>query len=274
MTHSSQDESVVAIFDSHTDAEAAVISLQQAGLDMQRLSIVGRDFHTEEHALGFYTTGDRIKFWGGRGVLWGSLWGMLFGSAFFFIPAVGPLVVMGPLVGWIVGVLEGAAVGGATGVIAAALASIGIPDDQVVKYELDVKAGKFLVLARGPSEMITHARAVLGTSRASHLSAPVSTAERIPMVPKRVELATRESILALLSDDEVAHVTTAETATHLVVGDEFIDLSDLERGVQQYGHSTPAMGHVLPRDAVKPSTWEKVLKRIAEQNSAYALPTR
>jgi len=45
----------------------------------------------------------------------------------FFIPVLGPLVVMGPLVGWIVGALEGAAVGGAAGVFAAALASIGIP---------------------------------------------------------------------------------------------------------------------------------------------------
>jgi uncharacterized membrane protein len=112
-----------------------------------------------------------MKFWGVRGAFWGSLWGVLFGGAFFFIPVIGPLVVMGPLVGWIVGALEGAAVGATAGVLAAAFASIGIPNDSIVKYELDVKAGKFLVLAHGTPEMITQAHAVLGTTGASLLVA-------------------------------------------------------------------------------------------------------
>lgn len=171
MTEDTQEHSAVAIYDSHAGAEAGVKALQAAGVDMKRLSIVAKDFQTEEHAVGFYTSGDRMKFWGGRGAFWGSLWGMLFGSAFFFVPAIGPLVVMGPLVGWIVGALEGAAAGGAVGVLAAALTSIGIPDDSVVKYEVAVKAGKFLVLARGTKEMMVHARAVLETTGASELMA-------------------------------------------------------------------------------------------------------
>jgi uncharacterized membrane protein len=171
MTETTQEQSVVAVYDSHAAAEAAVKELQKAGLDMKRLSIVGMDYHTEEHALGFYTSGDRMKFWGGQGAFWGSLWGILFGGAFFFIPAIGPLVVMGPLVGWIVGALEGAAVGGAAGVLAAALTSMGIPKDSVVKYELDLKAGKFLVLVRGSAEMVDHARVALDTTGASRLTA-------------------------------------------------------------------------------------------------------
>jgi hypothetical protein len=129
---------------------------------MKRLSIIGKDFHTEEHAVGYYTAGDRMKFWGARGAFWGTLWGMLFGSAFFFIPVIGPVVVMGPLVGWIVGALEGTVIGGTLGVFGAALASINIPEDQVVKYEAAVKSGKYLVLARGAADMITQARTVLG----------------------------------------------------------------------------------------------------------------
>jgi len=35
-----------------------------------------------------------------------------------------------------------------------------------VKYELDVKAGNFLILARGTPEMIAHAHVVLGTTGA------------------------------------------------------------------------------------------------------------
>ena len=131
-----KEHSVVAIYDSHAGAEAAIITLQHAGLDMKHLSIVGKDLQTEEHALSFYTSSDRMKYWAGRGVFWGSICGMLFGDALFLIPAIGPLVAMGPLAGWIAGALEGAVVGGAAGGLAAALASIGIPKDSVVKYEL------------------------------------------------------------------------------------------------------------------------------------------
>lgn len=171
MTEPNSEHSIVATYDTHELAERAVKALQAAGLDMKRLSIVGRDFHTEEHALGFYTSGDRMKFWGTQGAFWGGLWGMLFGSAFFFLPAVGPLVVMGPLVSWVVGALEGAVVGGSAGVLGAALTSIGLPREDAVKYELEVKAGKFLVLARGTREMIEHARIVLGTTGAFGLTA-------------------------------------------------------------------------------------------------------
>ena len=86
-------------------AEEALRAFQNTGFDMKKLSIVGRDYHTEEHVIGFYNAGDRMKFWGKRGAFWGTFWGMLFGSALFLIPGVGHLIVLGPLVGWIVGAL-------------------------------------------------------------------------------------------------------------------------------------------------------------------------
>ena len=103
---------VVALFKSHMQAELAVKELQKAGFDMKQLSIVGRDYHTEEHVVGYYNAGDRMKYWGKLGAFWGGIWGVLFGSAFFWIPGVGPLLVAGPLVSAIVGGLEGATVVG------------------------------------------------------------------------------------------------------------------------------------------------------------------
>ncbi len=44
-----RNNAVVAIYRSHTEAEAAVKELQQSGFDMKKLSIVGRDHHTDEH---------------------------------------------------------------------------------------------------------------------------------------------------------------------------------------------------------------------------------
>jgi hypothetical protein len=94
---------------------------------MKKLSIIGKDYSTEEGVVGFYNAGDRMKAWGKTGAFWGGLWGMLFGSALFVIPGVGPLFAAGPLVAWIVGALEGAAVGGGMSALGAGLYSVGIP---------------------------------------------------------------------------------------------------------------------------------------------------
>ena len=169
MKNSTQEHTVVGVFASHAAAETAIKALQTAGIDMKKLSIVGKNFHTEEHAVGFYTSGDRMLFWGGQGAFWGSLWGILFGGALFFIPGIGPLVAMGPLVGWIAGALEGAALGGTLGIFGAALMSIGVPEDKIVKYETEVKAGKFLVLARGTVGEIERAHSILGTTGVSQV---------------------------------------------------------------------------------------------------------
>ena len=44
----SATNAVVAIYDSHSQAEEAVKELQKAGVDMKKLSIVGKDYHTDE----------------------------------------------------------------------------------------------------------------------------------------------------------------------------------------------------------------------------------
>ena len=167
MTATIKKSSVVAIYNSHTEAEEAVRELQKTGFDMKKLSIVGKDYHSDEHVIGYYNTGDRIKYWGSLGAFWGGLWGFLFGSAFFFIPGIGPLVVGGPLVSWIVGALEGAVLTGGLSAIGAALYGIGIPKDSVLKYESSLKSNKFLLVAHGSEEEVEKASKILGTTNAT-----------------------------------------------------------------------------------------------------------
>jgi len=93
-----RENAVVAIYHTHTDAEAAVKELQKAGYDLTKLSIVGKDFHTEEHVTGYYNTGDRMKYWGKLGAFWGGIWGLLLGTAFFAVPGLGPVLAAGPIV--------------------------------------------------------------------------------------------------------------------------------------------------------------------------------
>jgi uncharacterized membrane protein len=165
----SEHNAVVGIFISHTEAETSIKELQKAGFDMKKLSIVGKDYHTEEHVVGYYNAGDRMKVWGQRGAFWGGFWGLLFGSALFVIPGLGSLVVFGPLVGWIVGALEGAVVVGGLSALGAALYSIGIPQDSIMQYESALKSDKFLVLAHGTVGQVDQARSILNVAGAAHV---------------------------------------------------------------------------------------------------------
>ena len=162
----SETNSVVAIYETHSQAEEAVKELQRAGFDMKKMSIVGKDYHTDEHVVGYYNAGDRMKYWGKQGAFWGGIWGMLFGAAFFAIPGIGPILVAGPLVAWIIGALEGAVVVGGLSAVGAGLYSIGIPKDSVLTYEAALKSDKFLVLAHGTAAEVAKARDIMHTTRA------------------------------------------------------------------------------------------------------------
>jgi uncharacterized membrane protein len=164
-----ENNAVVGTFNTHTEAETSIKELQKSGFDMKKLSIVGKDYHTEEHVVGYYNAGDRMKVWGKLGAFWGGFWGVLFGSALFIIPGIGPLIVFGPLVGWIVGALEGAVVVGGLSALAAALFSIGMPHDSIVKYETALKSDKFLVIAHGTADEVAKAKSILETAGAAQI---------------------------------------------------------------------------------------------------------
>jgi hypothetical protein len=156
-----KSNSVVAIYSTHPAAEAAIKELQEAGFDMKQLSIVGRDYHTDEHVVGFYNMGDRMATWGKRGVFWGWIWGCLFGGAFFVIPGLGPLMIAGPIVGWLIAALESALVVGGLSALGAGLYSMGIPKDSVLTYETALKTDKFLLIAHGTLAETSRAKGIL-----------------------------------------------------------------------------------------------------------------
>ena len=93
-SETTEKSTVIAVYNTHADAEQSVRELQKSGFDMKKLSIVGKNEHTEESVVGYYNTGDRIKAWGKTGAFWGGLWGLMFGTAFFFIPGIGPVVIV------------------------------------------------------------------------------------------------------------------------------------------------------------------------------------
>ena len=157
----SVQNSVVAVYATHAEADQAVKELQSGGFDMHKLSIVGKGYHTDEHVVGYYSTGDRMKYWGKVGAFWGGFWGLLFGSALFMIPGFGPVLAAGPVVAWIVAGLEGAVEVGAMGAVGAGLFSIGIPKNSIVKYETALKTDQFLLIAHGSTAEVTQAKEII-----------------------------------------------------------------------------------------------------------------
>lgn len=174
---SEEKSSVVAVFGQHTAAEQAIKELQSAKFDIKKLSIIGRDYHTEDNVVGFYSTGDRMKYWGKLGAFWGGIWGILVGAAVLFIPGVGPIIVAGSVVTWIAAALEGALVVGGLSALGAGLYSLGIPKDSIVKYETSVKAGKFMVIAHGTAEEVGKARDILQSTGAEQVNVHTPSGE-------------------------------------------------------------------------------------------------
>jgi len=160
----SKNNSIVAIYPTHGEAEKAVKHLEKSGFDMKKLSIAGRDYHKDEHVVGYYNVGNRMLLWGRTGAFWGGVWGLLFGSAFFWIPGLGPLVMAGPLVSALVGALEGAVAVGGFSVLGAALSTLGIPKDSILRYETAIKADKFVLIAHGSPEEVKHAKEILSVT--------------------------------------------------------------------------------------------------------------
>ena len=173
----STENSVVAVYHTHADADRAVKELQRGGFDMHKLSIVGKGYHTDEQVVGYYNAGDRMKYWGKVGAFWGGFWGLLFGSALFIIPGLGPILVAGPLVAWIVAGLEGAVEVGALGALGAGLYSIGIPKDSIVKYETALKTDQFVLIAHGTAAEVAKAKEIIDST--NPVNSTLHTAEAV-----------------------------------------------------------------------------------------------
>jgi len=171
LNNQNNQSSAVAIYNTHTDAEAAIKQLQAAGTDMKQLSIVGKDYRTEDHVVGYYNTGGNLKYWGKLGAFWAGVWKLLVGEAFFWMPGVGPILVGGPLVTSIVGTLEGATVHNGLTALGCALHTMGIPKSSVINYESALKANKFLLVVHGANGEASNAKEILQKTEPIELTA-------------------------------------------------------------------------------------------------------
>ena len=149
------------VYKTHFDAENAVRRLGNSGFDMKHLSLIGKGYHTEEHPIGFYSKGHRIISWGKFGAFWGAIWGLIFTPAVFLIPGLGVMALAGPVVGALVSALETAVVVGGLSALGAAMVELGVQKDQVIEYEVAIKADQFVLLVHGSNDEVERAHSLL-----------------------------------------------------------------------------------------------------------------
>lgn len=154
------------IYNTHAEAEQAIRTLDRAGFNIKQLPIIGKGYHSEEHPVGFYTTGEKIKTWGGVGAFWGGLWGLLFAPAVFLLPGVGLVAMAGPIVTTLVSAVEGAVVVGGISALAAALSKLGVKKEDAVEYESALKADKYVLLVHGSAAEHDKAQTILSNANA------------------------------------------------------------------------------------------------------------
>jgi hypothetical protein len=84
---------------------------------------------------------------------------------------------------------------------------------------------------------------------------------------RQPESVTRETILRILSDEEAASVGSETTSTQIEDGDEFIDLGEIEKGVQR-SVGSHRQKNLLLRKAIHENTWRKVTTDLAARQLA------
>lgn len=152
--------SIVAVYKTHQEAEDAVRQLERAGIPLNKISIIGRNFQLREDVQGYYRPSDAAKEGASFGAWFGGLFGLLMGFGLFVFPVAGTLVVLGPLAGLIAGAIGGAGIGA----LVNALIALGMTKEQALKYQARLQAGEFLVTAIGTPEEIDRAREVIDST--------------------------------------------------------------------------------------------------------------
>ena len=134
---------ISAVFDSRSEAEAAVAQLRNEGIDSGKLSLIGRDGGGATTTDG---SGEEVKEGVGdtvKGALGGAGLGAILGVAALAIPGVGPLVAAGAIATSAIpgAAAIGAGVGAAAGGLTGLLKDHGVSEDDANYYEGRINNG-------------------------------------------------------------------------------------------------------------------------------------
>lgn len=157
-------KTVVALFDSMSDAQNAVRDLVNSGISRERLTLVANNQDGSSDLEGVRSTtmergttvdrDDDVSVGGGAaaGAVVGGIGGAVLALSAFAIPGIGPVIAAGPLIAGLVGAGVGAAVGGLVG----ALIEAGIPEEHAGYYAEGVRRGSTLLAVEADDTRVDH----------------------------------------------------------------------------------------------------------------------
>ncbi len=159
---------ITRLFDSQTDARAAVTALEAAGFPHADISIIARD--TTTGTTTTTTDGEATETGAGTGATIGTVLGggagLLAGIGALAIPGVGPVVAAG----WLVAALTGAGVGAAAGGLVGSLTGAGVDAADAEVYSEGVNRGGSLVTLRTDDTRASEAEMILDRHNAADRS--------------------------------------------------------------------------------------------------------
>jgi hypothetical protein len=143
---------ISCLFRNRTDAEAAVTSLENAGIGQQHISVIMRD-HNDSN--GNEVAKDNMKDGAATGAasggIIGGLAGLIVGISALAIPGIGAVFIAGPLVaalgltGVAATTISGGLSGAITGGLVGGLVGLGFSKEDAYLYETHIKEGAILL---------------------------------------------------------------------------------------------------------------------------------
>lgn len=163
-------KTVTRLFDSHTEALAAVRDLKAAGIDEDRISLIASNTDNWHDRADGDGDGENDTAEGaGKGAATGGMLGagagLLAGLGMLAIPGLGPVVAAGWLASTAVGAAIGAVAGGATGGLLGALKDAGHTDEEAHVYAEGVRRGGSLVSVKADDADAPRIEALLQSRR-------------------------------------------------------------------------------------------------------------
>ena len=154
------------LFDSYSQAKAAVEALEQAGFTSSEVSLVSR--YRDDNTLADDAEGSGAAAGAAAGAVVGGGTGLLAALGMIAIPGIGPLVAAGVLATTLVGAGTGGVVGGLIG----ALTDYGVSEEDAHVYSEGVRRGSSLVTVRTDDARVAQAETILNSLN------PVDTRQR------------------------------------------------------------------------------------------------
>lgn len=158
----------VGTFATREDAEYALRELQDAGFNMDKVSVIAKNPKQQGNIGGAEVKSASEQAEGGAaagataGAATGGLMGLIGGLGVIALPGVGAVAELGVV---LANTLLGSGIGAAGGGLVGALIGWGIPEDRARYYDEMLSQGKYVVLMEGTQAELNGAEAILKNRR-------------------------------------------------------------------------------------------------------------